>query len=151
MLTKQHSIPLHRYIYYKIKHTNKYDFFSDIMGGCFLCDVKLYGERTRVCSSVTPHSNVPYPEKIAELMGEEFVIIVTPADHMCKKCTSLLTHMDKLENDLKLVKNAMLSYIQKKYGILPADQPVKTLDVSVFILLTDLHISCQRFIYYLDY
>lgn len=105
------------------------------MGVCFICDVKLYGERTRVCSSITPHSNIPYPEKIVELLGEEFVIIVTPVDHMCKRCTSLLTHMDKLENDLKLVKTAMLSYIQKKYGILPPDQPVKTLDVSVFIYL----------------
>jgi hypothetical protein len=70
-------------------------------------------------------------------MGEEFVVIVTPADHMCKRCTSLLTHMDKLENDLKLVKNAMISYIQKKYGILPADQPIKTLDVVNGHLKTD--------------
>lgn len=62
-------------------------------------------------------------------MGEEFVVIVTPTDHMCKKCTSLLTHMDKLENDLKLVKNAMLSYIQKKYGILPPDQAVKGVEI----------------------
>lgn len=99
------------------------------MGVCFLCDTKLYGERTRVCSSITPHSNVPYPEKIVELLGEEFVVIVTPADHMCKKCTSLLTHMDKLENDLKLVKNAMLSYIQKKYGILPPDQAIKGVEI----------------------
>ncbi|XP_025198353.1 zinc finger protein 507-like isoform X2 [Melanaphis sacchari] len=99
------------------------------MGLCFLCDAKLYGERTRVCSSITPHSNVPYPEKIVELLGDEFVVIVTPADHMCKKCTSLLTHMDKLENDLKLVKNAMLSYIQKKYGILPPDQAVKGVEI----------------------
>ncbi|CAI6354425.1 unnamed protein product [Macrosiphum euphorbiae] len=99
------------------------------MGVCFLCDTKLYGERTRVCSSITPHSNVSYPEKIVELMGDEFVVIVTPADHMCKKCTSLLTHMDKLENDLKLVKNAMLSYIQKKYGILPPDQAVKGVEI----------------------
>lgn len=100
------------------------------MGHCFICDTKLYGERTRVCSSITPGSNVPYPERIAELLGEEFVIICTPADHMCKKCTSLLIHMDKLENDLKLVKNAMVSYIQKKYGLLPHDQPIKDVEVK---------------------
>lgn len=103
------------------------------MGLCFVCDIKLFGERTRVCSSITPHSNCPYPEKLAELLGEEFVVIVTPADHMCKKCTSLLVHMDKLENDLKLVKTAMVSYIQKRYGLLPADQTVRTLDVWLFI------------------
>lgn len=109
------------------------------MGVCFLCNSKLFGERTRVCSSITPHSNIPYPEKIAELMGEEFVIIVTPADHLCKQCTLLFTHMDKLEQDLKLVKNSMVSYIQKKYGILPADQPIKTLEVNTFILFIIVH------------
>lgn len=91
-------------------------------------------ERTRVCSSITPHSNVPYPEKLAELVGEDFVVIVTPSDHVCRKCTSLLTHMDKLEQDIKLVKNSIVSYIQKKHGMLPADQPIKTLDVNTFIL-----------------
>lgn len=106
-------------------------FFLDTMGLCFICDAKLYGERTRVCSSITPHSNSPYPEKIAELLGEEFLVLVTPADHLCKRCASLIVHMDKLENDLKLVKDAMISYIQKKYGILPADQPIRTLDVNI--------------------
>lgn len=104
--------------------------FSEKMGLCFICDEKLYGERTRVCSSITQHGNVPFPEKIAEIMGEDFLIVVTPADHLCKKCTSLLTHMDKLENELKAVKNTLLTCIQKKYGIIPADQPVKTFDVS---------------------
>jgi len=32
-------------------------------------------------------------------MGDEFVVVVTH-DHMCKKCISLLTRIDKLENDL---------------------------------------------------
>lgn len=106
------------------------------MGLCFLCDTKLVGERTRVCSSIAPHSNVPFPEKICELLGEDFVVIVTPSDHMCKKCMSLLTLMDKLENDLQLVKTALLSYIQKKYGIIPADQPVKSLDViDIFLYI----------------
>jgi len=107
------------------------------MGSCYVCDTKLFGERTRVCSSITPHSSIPYPEKIADLLGDDFVVIVTPADHMCKRCTSLLTHMDKLENDLKLVRNALVSYIQKKYGVLPPDQPVKTLDIVNGHLKTD--------------
>lgn len=103
------------------------------MAVCFVCDSKLYGERTRVCSSITPHSNSPYPEKIAELVGEDFVIIVTPADHMCKRCSALLIHIDKLENDMKLVKNALVSYIQKKYGMLPADQPVTSIQVLIHL------------------
>jgi len=101
------------------------------MGVCFICDTKLYGERTRVCSSITPHGNVPYPEKIAELLGDDTVVIVTPIDHMCMKCNSFLTFIDKTENDLKLVKNEMLSFIQKKYGILSPDHAVKDINVRI--------------------
>jgi len=119
-------------------------FQVDTMAVCFICDVKLYGERTRVCSSITPHTNAPYPEKIGELVGEDFVIIVTPADHMCKKCTSLLNHMDKLENDLKLVKNAMLASVQKKYGLVPADQPVKSVNVRIYFILIIRAMICMQ-------
>ncbi|XP_029346669.1 uncharacterized protein LOC107884164 [Acyrthosiphon pisum] len=90
---------------------------------CFICDVILRGQQTRVCSSFTPYTYVSYPEKIGELLGEEFVIIVTPADYMCMKCSSLLNHTDKLENDVKLIKKLLLTYVQKKYRMLPADQP----------------------------
>lgn len=111
-----------------------------------MCDAKLSGEHTRVCSSITPHTNVPYAEKIVELLGDEFVIIVTPADHMCKKCTSLLTHVDKLENDVKLVKNALLSYIQKKYGLLPPDQVVKNVEVRLVLRNT---IICSKIYFFI--
>lgn len=129
-------------------------FFLGTMGVCFVCDSKLFGERTRVCTSITPHSNVPYPEKIAELMGEEFVIIVTPSDQVCKHCTTLFTHMDKLEHDLRIVKNSMVAHIQKKYGILPPNEPIKTIDVNIFILfiMTNNHLSLLLyFIYYVPF
>lgn len=102
------------------------------MGFCFLCDKKLFGENTPMSSSITtPHSNVPYPEKIAEVLGEEFVLILTAADYICKNCTSLLTYMDKLENDLKQVKTTILSLIKKKYGTPSANQPVEACNVII--------------------
>jgi len=67
-------------------------------------------------------------------MGEEFVIIATPSDHMCRKCVSLLNHMDKMENDLKLVKNALLSFIHKKYGLLPTVSPANSINVSYILI-----------------
>jgi len=106
-------------------------FFLDTMGVCFLCGTKFFGKSTRMCTTITPHSKIPISEKIAELMRNEVVINVTPADHMCKNCTSILTHMDKLENDLKLIKNTLLSYIQKKYGTLPPDKIVKCVEVRI--------------------
>lgn len=112
-------------LYFKFPIIYGFFLFSDTMPVlCFICNIIiLCGEGTRVCSSITPHSYVSYPEKIGELVGEEFVIIVTDADYMCMKCTSLLINMDKLGNKIKLAKNAMLTFLHNKYGILPADQP----------------------------
>jgi len=115
-------------ISYKLEYYIVY--FLDTMSVCFICDAKLYGERTQVCSN-SPHSDIPYPQKIAELLGDEVVVIVTPADQMCEKCTSLLNYLDKSEIDGMHVKNAILSFLQKKYGILPPDQAVKDVDVKI--------------------
>eukprot|EP00102_Acyrthosiphon_pisum_P027655 XP_016664865.1 PREDICTED: uncharacterized protein LOC107885705 [Acyrthosiphon pisum] len=124
-----HSLPILKHHRLINNMTDGKAICTNTMGICFLCDTKLYGERILVGSSITPrHSNAPNPEKIAEFIGDEFVIIVTPADHICEKCTSLLLHMNKLENYLKLVKNAMLLYIYKKYGTLPPDQAVKNVE-----------------------
>lgn len=99
------------------------------MALCFLCNNYLFSKRIRIYSRVAPHSKVPYLEKIAELLGDKFVVIATSADHICKKCSSLLTHMDKLENDINIIKNAVVSFIEKKNRMLSYDKPEETFDV----------------------
>jgi len=100
---------------------------------CFVCDGKLKGKCTQISAGVTPHSNAPYLEKICELLGEEFVIIANSTDHICMKCTSLLLRMDKLEHEVKLVENAILSHLQNKYGISPPDQTEESIEVVIVI------------------
>lgn len=85
---------------------------------CFICDSRLYQERIRVCSSVTPHTKVPCSEKIAEILGDEFVVIATSSDHICMKCSTKLASVDVLENDINIIKNTLVSLIEKKNGIL---------------------------------
>jgi len=99
---------------------------------CFVCNGLLDGVRIQISSGKTLHSNVPIAEKIAQLLGEEFVVIVSSNDYLCKQCTSVICCIDKLENDLKFVKNAMLSLIVRKYGILlPDDQAVQSVEVVI--------------------
>lgn len=106
-------------------------FSLDKMKSCFICNKELQnGSKTQVCSSTLPITNEPFSEKIAEIVGEEFVIIITPEDYTCDKCTSLLKFIDKTENKLNLIRNALLFYVQKKYDALPAAQPNTKLDVS---------------------
>jgi len=101
------------------------------MAICFLCDSKLSSENAIVCSSITPHSLTPYPEKIAGILGEEFLVIVTPNDQLCHECTSLMNYLDKCENDARLVTNLLILNIQKKFGTFPPDQAVKNVEVRI--------------------
>lgn len=103
------------------------------MGVCFICERKLCGKRTGVCYSVTPKGHVPFPEMIAELMGEEFVVIVNLTDHICKRCTDLILYFDQATFDMNTIKETMVGSIEKKYGPFPSEQPVVKVEVSLFV------------------
>lgn len=84
---------------------------------CFVCDQKVTGEKVNLASSISTHSKVTLPEKISQLIGDDYVVAVTEQDCVCKRCASLLNHMDKLENELTLVKRALMTNIAQKYKI----------------------------------
>ncbi|KAK7590634.1 hypothetical protein V9T40_002247 [Parthenolecanium corni] len=84
---------------------------------CFVCNQKVTGEKVNLASSIATHSKVTLPEKISQLIGDDYVVAVTEQDCVCKRCASLLNHMDKLENELILVKRALTSNISTKYKI----------------------------------
>eukprot|EP00102_Acyrthosiphon_pisum_P023694 XP_016660904.1 PREDICTED: uncharacterized protein LOC100575406 [Acyrthosiphon pisum] len=71
-------------------------------------------------------------EKSFELMGDEFVFIVTPADYMCKNCTSLLIHMDKLIVNGHLKAELLLEKDQRNVpgGLTVGVSPIKTTATS---------------------
>jgi len=71
------------------------------------------------------------------------MVIVNNDDHACEKCATHLKQIDKLEIDLKLVKNALLSYIRNKHEILVADE-----DVEVFIILKKIYPRCYKIHYF---
>ncbi|XP_026819707.1 uncharacterized protein LOC113558449 [Rhopalosiphum maidis] len=100
------------------------------MGLCFVCDEELDGHYVRLATTRTSYGNELLLEKIAGVLGEEFVVVVNNDDLACNNCASQLNQIDKLEIDLKLVKNAMLSCIRKKYGILVADEDVEAIKVD---------------------
>jgi hypothetical protein len=87
------------------------------MSSCFVCDSKVAGDRVNLASSLSTHSKVTLPEKISQLIGDDYVVAVTEQDCVCKRCASLLNHMDKLENELMLVKRALMTNISQKYKI----------------------------------
>lgn len=104
--------------------------FSGInMSSCFICDEKVANDKVHLATGIAPHSKLGLPAKISNLIGDDFVVVVTQSDHVCRRCSALINHMDKLETELSYVKKAITGYIRTKYN-LPFDEESK---VRMFI------------------
>jgi len=68
---------------------------------------------------------------MGEIVGDDIIVIVTPNDQLCERCASLLNRLDKSENDVNVIRNVLVSHIQKKYGILPPGHVVESVEVRI--------------------
>nr|CAD7262628.1 unnamed protein product [Timema shepardi] len=84
---------------------------------CFICDEEIVGRGVPLLLGHTPYSRTGLPTKIGQLMGEGFMVVVSLEDMLCKRCAVLLNHLDKLEADLTIVRNALLAYLTVKYRL----------------------------------
>ncbi|XP_047104588.1 uncharacterized protein LOC124740672 [Schistocerca piceifrons] len=105
---------------------------------CFICDGKITGTCFPLVVGVTPYSKTDIPTKIGQLMGEGFMVVVSEDDNLCKRCTSLLYQLDRLEVDLNLVKDALTNYLKLKYQLNEEDHEIATnRDDSSFLLYNE--------------
>lgn len=91
---------------------------------CFICDEKTGNDKVHLATGIAPHSKLGIPAKISNLIGDEFVVVVCQSDNICRRCSALINHMDKLETELVYVKKAITGYIRVKYN-LPLDEDSK--------------------------
>lgn len=86
---------------------------------CYICDeVPNVQQQSYVLTeAVTSVTHTKLPNKIGQVVGDAFMVIVCVDDIICKKCLTIFNQMDRLESDLERVKNSILNFINKKYGI----------------------------------
>ncbi|GAB0094616.1 uncharacterized protein DMENIID0001_099380 [Sergentomyia squamirostris] len=85
---------------------------------CYVCDETCAGSGSILLDTVTTHSHTKLPNKIGRLIGEAFLVIVRADDVVCKRCVNLFNRMDNLETELERIRNNVLTFICKKYGIM---------------------------------
>ncbi|PSN54481.1 hypothetical protein C0J52_05554 [Blattella germanica] len=102
----------------KIKNMDKVD---RNLTHCFVCDGLVSGKGTSLLKGCAPYSKNSLTKKIGELMGERFMIIVSVDDVLCRRCSSLIIRLDKLEVDVQVVKNALTGYLKMKYNLYEDD------------------------------
>ncbi|EDW79413.2 uncharacterized protein Dwil_GK20464 [Drosophila willistoni] len=105
----------------------------DTTGGqgtrCYICDERCEPS-TALTEMCTTHTSTKFPNKLAQLVGEGFLVIVCGEDYVCSRCTNLVNYYDRLENDVERVKTNLISLLNKKYAInedvgLEAGPPMK--------------------------
>ncbi|KAL7734763.1 hypothetical protein ACLKA6_011051 [Drosophila palustris] len=86
---------------------------------CYICDELLLANQTQtsLTEMCTTHTSTKFPNKLAQLVGEAFLVIVCKDDFVCSRCTNLVNYYDRLENDVERVKSNLLNLLNKKYGI----------------------------------
>jgi hypothetical protein len=91
---------------------------------CFICDENIMGAPTSLKETETSTSREKVTKKLARLVGDEFCVIVSEEDVICRRCLTLFNTLDKYESDMQNVKVRLRSFISKKYGIEePEEQP----------------------------
>ncbi|KAE9524160.1 hypothetical protein AGLY_015405 [Aphis glycines] len=105
---------------------------------CFICEEELVGNGLQFDFRRTHIGNELLTQKIAELIGDHFVVIVNNNDRMCKDCVALLNNIDEMETELTIVKNALLLGIKNKYGLsVDADDKIEPIMVEDGVLKAD--------------
>lgn len=86
---------------------------------CYVCDDAIVSSSTQhqLTEMNTSHTNTKFPNKIGQLVGDAFMVIVSVEDVVCSRCTNLINYLDRLENDVERVRTNIMNLLHKKYGL----------------------------------
>uniref|UniRef100_A0A1I8P8V4 C2H2-type domain-containing protein n=1 Tax=Stomoxys calcitrans TaxID=35570 RepID=A0A1I8P8V4_STOCA len=86
---------------------------------CYVCDDALGANSAQhpLTEMQTTHTTTKFPNKIGQLVGDAFMVIVSVEDVVCSRCTNLINYLDRLENDVERVKTNLMNLLHKKYGL----------------------------------
>ncbi|XP_037930118.1 uncharacterized protein LOC119664742 [Teleopsis dalmanni] len=86
---------------------------------CYVCDDAPSNGQAQhsLAEMTTSHTGTKYPNKIGQLVGDAFLVIVSLEDVVCARCSNLLNYLDRLESDVDRVRTNLLNLLQKKYNL----------------------------------
>ncbi|XP_014261761.1 zinc finger protein 2-like [Cimex lectularius] len=90
---------------------------TDMAEYCFVCGNKLLGFSALMTATATSHLGVDIPVKIGQVVGNDFFIIVSNEDKICKHCLNLINELDEFENNVIIARKKVFNLLAKKYSI----------------------------------
>ncbi|KAF6201154.1 hypothetical protein GE061_005601 [Apolygus lucorum] len=82
---------------------------------CFLCNAKSTEKGIPLLVSQTTFSKICLGEKLQEILGEKFIVLITSKDAICWKCAKYINWVDKCERKLDLARGNILNMVITKY------------------------------------
>ncbi|XP_011328975.1 uncharacterized protein LOC105274492 isoform X2 [Ooceraea biroi] len=82
---------------------------------CFVCDAQVRGRYYTLATCRTQNSQARVIEKLGELVGERYMVVISEDDVICRSCAVLVNNLDRLETEMRNVRNHVLRFLERKY------------------------------------
>ncbi|KAG7203623.1 hypothetical protein KM043_013660 [Ampulex compressa] len=84
---------------------------------CFVCDAKICGRHYALATCRTQSSRSRVIEKLGELVGERYMVVISEDDVICRSCANLINTLDRLESEMRNVRDNVLRFLEQKYSL----------------------------------
>lgn len=116
---------------------------------CFVCDATVKGRYYALATCKTQSSRSKVIEKLGELVGERYMVVISEDDVICRSCANLINTLDRLETEMRNVRENVLRFLEQKYslqeGELLGNSEKPKLSQPPQITRCNTHNSCNHF------
>ncbi|KAG9436733.1 hypothetical protein HZU67_01690 [Apis mellifera carnica] len=84
---------------------------------CFVCDAKIQGRHYSLATCRTQISRTRVIEKLGELVGERYMVVISEDDVICRSCANLINTLDRLDVEMCNVRDNVLRFLEQKYSL----------------------------------
>ncbi|KZC13952.1 hypothetical protein WN55_06303 [Dufourea novaeangliae] len=84
---------------------------------CFVCDAKIQGRHYALATCRTQTSRSKVIEKLGELVGERYMVVISEDDVICRSCANRINTLDRLEVEMINLRDNVLRFLEQKYSL----------------------------------
>ncbi|XP_026666508.1 uncharacterized protein LOC108632751 isoform X2 [Ceratina calcarata] len=84
---------------------------------CFVCDAQIQGRHYALATCRTQASRIRVIEKLGELVGERYMVVISEDDVICRSCANLINTLDRLDVEMCNVRDNVLRFLEQKYSL----------------------------------
>lgn len=82
---------------------------------CFICGKKSAVKDLPLIQTQTVFSRITLGEKLQEVLGSKYVVLISSKDSICWDCGAILNWIDRYEYKVDLMKEHILDHVHEKY------------------------------------